>query len=380
MARRWRSGRAASACRSAAARSRACRRQLRAGCLVGELGHRVAAELAAAAQAVDAEVARHPVEPGGERRAVGLPVGRDLPEPQHRLLRHVLGLRHLAEHPPRQREDARRVPRGQRARGGLVPVGVAARAGRRRKAPPRRRGWSSSLRLWPFLAPPSPVERAARARKHGRAPLPSSAVLRRFAARRAGGRPSPPGRALAVVAAVALALPPRRASRMASASACEIAASRSVSAKARRKFTRCPATSAMATWPVSVAPIIASSRSAKASAGSGAKRFEEPAVRPRHRGDDLGAVQRAVAVGVGAGKPLAGAGDQLGAAERAVAVGVDGGESRGRRAWPIIGPAGGPSGGPAWAAAMPAAAMPPSRARGGGEPGDACHLASSLAW
>ena len=73
MARRWRSGKAASAASSAAARSRASRRAHGARRLVGELGHRVGAELAPAAQPVDAEVAGDAVEPGAERRPAGPP-------------------------------------------------------------------------------------------------------------------------------------------------------------------------------------------------------------------------------------------------------------------------------------------------------------------
>ena len=79
--------------------------------------------------------------------------GAILPEPQHRLLRHVLGLRRLAQHPPRQREDARRVPRGQRARGRLVPRGIAREeggVGRLGGGPASAPGLVLIARLWPF--------------------------------------------------------------------------------------------------------------------------------------------------------------------------------------------------------------------------------------
>ena len=95
---------------------------------------------------------------------------------------------------------------------------------------------------------------------------------------------------------------------MASASACEIAASRSVSAKARRKFTR---------WSASVGDLdlagLGRAHQREQPVGDGLGRVggeevDEAAARPGHRGDDLVAVERAVAVGVGAGEPRDGAG------------------------------------------------------------------------
>ena len=380
MARRWRSGSAASAWASAAAWSRACRRRSGPGRLVGDLGHGVAAELAAglapAAQPVDAEVRRHAVEPGGERRAVGLPVGGDLPEPQHRLLRHVLGLRHLAQHPPRQREDARRVPGGERPRGRLVPLGIAREEGgvgrlgrgleRGAGAGPHRADYG------PSSAPPSPADSAARAREGGRAPRPSLVVLRRGAVGAAVAGPARP-----VTHAARWPRPSGRGGGRAwrrprpgrSRRRGRCRRRRAGSSPAGRRSRRC------VTWPASVAPMTASTRSAKASAGSGPKRSSRP---PRGPG-----IASTSSARLSVPSPLASAlasrsvarADELGAAERAVAVGVDGDEvdaagaeahhrSSGRRR------AGRPG-------------RRPCRRRrcreergGGGDRGDACHEAS----
>ena len=68
----------------------------------------------------------------------------------------------LAQHPPRQREDPRRVPRGQRPRRGLVAARVAREQRGVGKLRLGVRARSSSPRLWPLRAPPSPAESAAR--------------------------------------------------------------------------------------------------------------------------------------------------------------------------------------------------------------------------
>ncbi len=76
------------------------------------------------AQPVGAEVAHHPVEPRRDARLALTPVGGDAPEPEHRLLRDILGLRPVGQDAGGHGQRPRRHPQGQSPGGGGIAVGI----------------------------------------------------------------------------------------------------------------------------------------------------------------------------------------------------------------------------------------------------------------
>jgi hypothetical protein len=117
---RCRSGKPASAASSAAMRSPARSRASAAG-PASAIAAAVSGSSPVAAgpsQPVDGEVRHHLVQPCRRlRRPVATPVSGAAPQPHHRLLRHVLRLRRIAQDPRRMTQRPRQKPFGQKPRG-----------------------------------------------------------------------------------------------------------------------------------------------------------------------------------------------------------------------------------------------------------------------
>ena len=89
--------------------------------VVGPIRRRLRGDFAPPSQPIVTQVQRHPVQPGIEARLTRRPFRRLSPGLQHGLLRHILGLDRIAQHPLGQGQDARQLARDK----GLGRRGVA---------------------------------------------------------------------------------------------------------------------------------------------------------------------------------------------------------------------------------------------------------------
>ena len=89
------------------------------------LGHLVQRHRPALAQPVRAQVGHHPVTPGADLRLARPPVRGDLPQAQQSLLRHILGLVTVAQHPDRMGKKPGRKLHRQQARRRSIAAGIA---------------------------------------------------------------------------------------------------------------------------------------------------------------------------------------------------------------------------------------------------------------
>ena len=89
---------------------------------VDRLRRDVERRLAAAGQAVEAEVHRDTVKPGGEAALARTPAAGVRPEPEEDLLRDVFGVGAAAERPRGERDHPPEMPLDERAAGLTVSV------------------------------------------------------------------------------------------------------------------------------------------------------------------------------------------------------------------------------------------------------------------